>query len=56
MRTRIEFIACILKHAETSGGSINSSKLHEELGWELLRFNPALSLVVGCVNFHGRVK
>lgn len=45
-----ELIGRILKQAEASDGSIDPGKLHEELGWELRRFNPALSIVIDQVD------
>lgn len=45
-----ELIGRILKQVEASDGSIDPAKLHEELGWELRRFNPALSIAIGHVD------
>lgn len=45
-----DLIARILEQSEASDGSIEPAKLHEELGWELRRFNPALGIVVSHVD------
>ena len=45
-----ELMGRILKQAEASDGSIDPAKLQEELGWELRRFNPALSIVIDQVD------
>ncbi len=45
-----ELIGRILEQAETSDGSIDCAKLCEELGWELRRFNPAPSIVIGHID------
>lgn len=41
-----ELIGRILAAIEANGETIDPAKLHEELGWELRRFNPALGIVV----------
>lgn len=45
-----ELIGRILQQVEVSDGSIDPAKVHEDLGWELRRFNPALSIVIGHVD------
>ena len=47
----VELIGRILTAIEANGETIDPAKLHEELGWELRRFNPALGIVVANVDF-----
>lgn len=45
-----ELIARILATVEGGEESIDPAKLHEGLGWELRRFNPALAIVIAHVD------
>lgn len=45
-----ELIARILAAVEAGEESIDPAKLHEGLGWELRRFNPALAIIVAHVD------